>query len=164
MSYDAREAIIDLIMTNLQLIPGLVNVWRDRGIGEPYDVETETPLLPACVFLDGKERSTQPSTMGHGLRPGLVPPVPMIFEPQIFIILLPRTTMANEGVAQELAMWRMQILKVMLRNAPLMNLLGPEGDIHWTGLSTDMQSGSLCRGEIRFDFAIKYVFNPGDLE
>ena len=164
MAYDAREAIIQLIMSSLQGIPGLVNVWRDRGLGEPYDVETELPVVPAAIFLDGKERSTQPSTVGHGLRPGPLPPVPMIFEPQIYIILLPRTTIANEGVAAELANWRMLVLKAMLRNPDLMNLLGTEGDIHWTGLATDMQSGSLCRGEIRFDFAIKYVFNPDDLD
>jgi hypothetical protein len=164
MAYDAREAIIELIMTSLEAIPGFANVWRDRGVGEPYDVETKVPLLPAVIFLDGKERSTSPSTAGHGLRPGPVPPVPMVFEPQIYVILLPRTTMANEGVAAELAHWRMLVLKAILRNPALMNLLGTEGDIHWTGLSTDMQSGSLCRGEIRFDFAIKYVFNPGDLD
>lgn len=164
MSYDAREAIIQLIMSSLQGIPGLVNVFRDRGIGEPYDVETNTPMLPAAIFLDGREHSTQPSTQGHGYRPGQVPPVPMIFEPQIYIILLPRTTMANEGVAAELAMWRMLVLKAMLRNEALMNLLGSEGDIHFQGLSTDMQSGSLCRGEIRFDFAIKYVLSPDDLD
>ena len=163
MPTDLREQIIQHILGNLQGLPGIVNVFRDRKVGQPLDTETNTPMLPAAIFLDGRERSTQPSTWGHGLRPGRVPAVPMIFEPQIYIILMPRQDIENTGVAAEMASWRMLVLNAMLNDQALMILLGSEGDIHLSGIMTDMGSGYRLQGELRFDFEIKYMLNPDDL-
>lgn len=164
MSYDIREAIIQQILTSLRTVPGFVSVYRDRGSVAPEDPDTKAPLLPACVFLDGKEAPIEADRGIQGRsRRGQMAPVSVDYYPQIFIVLMPSLSPENTGIGELLSSFRIAIFKALATNQSLMAILGTDGGITYHGFDSDMQQGSELRGQMRLDFCFTYVFDPSHL-
>lgn len=164
---DVREQILLRLLAILTLLvgtgpaQGLMNAVRDRGVIPPFDQETKLANLPAAVLLDGKE-DVRVKTLGKNPG-GMMPPTVMALYPQVFVILMPRSNVTNEGVGEELSSWRVKVLRAILYDTVLQQLLGPNGEIAYLGCATDMQTGSTMEGQIQLDFVLTYTFDPNDL-
>lgn len=150
---DKRELILVRLLAIGTGLTGIVSSWRNRG-------ELKSDKRPAFVVLDGDERNVQQAE-GRG-RVAMSPTV-MEMTPQMFVLLVPRDTAKNEGVGAELSAWRAKLLKALATDAQLIDLVGPNGQIIYRNMLSDMKTDSTLYGELQFDFAIRYVLNPSDL-
>jgi hypothetical protein len=150
---DKRELILLRLLAIGKAIAGIKSGWRNRG-------ELKEDNRPAFVLLDGDE--TNPllgSSRGHAAFSTTI----MELRPQLFILLVPRDTPKNEGVGEELSSWRAKLLSGLASDQQLVDLIGPNGQIIFRGMQTDMSTGSPLFGELQFDFGIRYVLNPLEL-
>lgn len=156
---DTLELIKQKVLSILEGVDGFLNVYRNRIQLVSEEPETKTPLLPGCVLLDGRERPTEEDAGFQGRsRRGQMPQVTMYWEPQIFIVLMPRETVANEGVGEELSAFRMKVHKALTTNRDLYMLLGENGSITYLGYDSDLEQGNDCRGQMRLDYRFAYLF------
>lgn len=154
MSRDRREQILQRLLALLGEIEGIsaANVVRNEA-----DL-SDVGRLPAAVLLDGNEVvALPPGKRGPGV------PTLVTLTPQIFVVLKPRENMTNVGVGEELSAFRVKVLKAIIGDATLEQLLGGNGYIEYRGTSTDMNSGSTVEGSFQMDFSFTYVFNPSEL-
>ena len=158
MSRDRREEILvrlkEVLETCIDVgtFGGPPKIFRDRG-------EIPTEMLPALVLLDGSE-SMKVSTAGRG---GARVPTVFQLEPEIFIVLRPRETIANDGVGEELSMMRMKVLKAIIYDEPLKALLGGNGELVYGGHETDLRTGNAILGAMQLRLQLTYTFDPRDL-
>lgn len=145
---DKRELILLRIVAIYQTITGIETVARNRGL-------MSDDKRPALVLLDGDETSTVFKT---GSRGGFVPTINTM-RPETYY-LHKEARIKNEQVGEELNAARMLICKALAEDAQLVTLLGPNGGITYNGCVTDLKSGSSLTGEMRLDFAYRYVFDP----
>lgn len=150
---DKRELILVRLLAILETIDiEAGHVYRDRA-------EFEKEELPALVLLDGSETKAMPSAGRAG---GRVPQI-MILTPQIFFVPLPTENSLNEGVGEMLSAFRIKIIKAILQDGQLEDLLGSNGYIEYRGTITDMQTGAEVQGQLQMDFAFTYTFDPNKL-
>lgn len=132
------------------------HVFRDRAqLGDTQD----NMELPALVLLDGSETNLTPQAKGDAVRV-------MLLTPQIFVVLRPTENGLNEGVGALLSDFRCRIVRAVLRDGELQNLMGIDqrsGYIEYRGAVTDMQTGNTCEGILLMEFAFAYTFNPAKL-
>jgi hypothetical protein len=161
-SFDKREAILLRLLDILRGVDGFVTVWRDRGPLQPIDAETKAPNLPAGILLDGSE-VIQVRTAGKALGGRPPPATTFVLRPQIWIVLMPKDNLTNEGVGEELSAFRVKVYTAVTRDGTLAALLGNNGEIEYRGSTTDMQTGSSLEGQMQMDFDFTYVLNPNEL-
>jgi hypothetical protein len=158
-AFDSREAILNRLVAILDAVPELTGrAYRDRG-------DLSGSKLPACVVLDGSEALVVRQSDQRG------PPSQVYqLKPQVFVVLRPRddktnTTLDGQAapVGSELSAYRVKVLRAILSDSLLYGLLGSNGSVIYEGCETDMQTGSLMEGSIRFDFTLAYTLNPNDL-
>jgi hypothetical protein len=157
MREDVREKILLRIITLLEGVSGILNVYRDRGQIPEFDQEGDRgPNLPCAILLDGSEvlKGDYPRIQG-----GQTPPVMMTLRPQIFVILMPRP-ITNEEVGPELSMFRLLVVDTIREDLLLKFMLGDNGGVEYRGCDTDMQSGSTMEGQLQFHFTFTYQLNP----
>lgn len=145
MAVDKREQIllrIEAILTALAGDSG-IRVYRDRS-------EFETAELPAYVLLDGIENKL---TGANDRRS----PQIMLLNPQIFYVPVPTENALNEGVGPNLSAQRVTMIKAIMQDGQLQDLLGENGYAEYRGMETDMQTGAEVKGQFRMDFAFAYV-------
>jgi hypothetical protein len=161
---DRREEILLRIMALLREmleVGDFVTVWRDRGEVPPVDSETKAPLLPAAILLDGRE-TPRVRTEGHAY--GRAPPgTVMTLLPEVWVVLMPKENVTNEGVGEELSLYRVKLVGKILHDDTLIAIVGANGEIEYRGCETDMQSGGLLEGQMRLDFGLSYVLLPDEL-
>jgi len=155
-----REEITQVLLTILGGVPGFVGVHRNRGDIDPIDAETKVPNLPAVTLLDGKQVVV--SKFGKSVG-GQMPPSLMLFQPEIWVLLLPRATSENLGTGEEMSAFEIAILKAIARDQSLRACLEPTGYIEYSGCDTDMQTGSPMEGQMRMNFGFAYVLDPTTL-
>lgn len=140
---DKRELILQQVLAVLARV-GTGWAAAENGEQSVFRNRAELPpdKLPALVLLDGREsiKSKPGWSSSTGLVPGQTAPSIYVLEPQIFIVLKPRDTIANEGVGPELSMMRSKVLTAMLDDENLGALLGSNGDIAYIGHETDLQT------------------------
>jgi len=163
MGVDIREQITQRILTVLRTVPGFLAVYRNRG-QVPANDSDGNPMLPCCVYLDGKETPVADDMgfQGQSVR-GQMPPVTVNMEPSIYIVLLPSLTPDNLGIGELLSSFRVGIHKAITRDPTLLSLLGYDGGITYLGFETDMQEGGDLRGVMRLDYRFAYLFDPSQL-
>lgn len=166
---DKRELIILRLEALLATVSGITAVYRDRG--ELPDGKI-IGKLPAVILLDGREARSEltPNKISGHVQ---MPPGLFTLFPQIFVVLKPRDTLANETlnkvaapVGPELSAYRVKVLKAILNDDTLIALVGPNGQIDYVGHDTDMQTGSTLGAlgaMIQFHFSFTYVLKPSDL-
>lgn len=162
---DTAELIRARCFEILKTIPGLATITPDSGPTFPSAWRNRGNLkgekLPAAVFLDGGER-IHPDTSTYGkAKPGM-PHTLMTLTPQVFIEPEPDKVIGNPTVTAAMVAFRRQVLKLFLHDDELLSLLGDDGQIEYLGNDSDMQTGAPMKGELQFDFAITYVFDPDD--
>ncbi len=159
--FDALEQIKVAAFGCLQNVDGFLYTYRNRGRLVSKDPETQAPLLPAGIMLDGYE---EPMPEDKGLqgqsRRGQMPPITVYWYPQFFIVLMPRETVDNVGVGEELSAFRAKVHKNLVTNKNLLRMLGDNGGITYLGYDSDMQQGNDLRGQMRLDYRFAYVFDP----
>lgn len=154
---DKREAILQRMLAILVTVPGpaLVDgqlcVFRNRG-------EVPVEKMPALVLLDGREE-IRISAHNKG---GILATTVFTLHPQVFVILRPTEDNNNDGIGEELSLWRMRLLKAFTTDDDLIGLLGANGEIQYLGHETDMQTGSTMLGQMQMQFSLSYVLNPSD--
>jgi hypothetical protein len=149
MSNDKREDILARLAEILTSIAASgVHVYRNRA-------ELDDSELPAYVLLDGNEQK-ESKALGSADRRA---PQMMLLTPQIFYVPTPPTTQLNEGIGPLLSEHRITLLRGILQDDTLQNLLGSNGYVEYRGMETDMQTGAEVKGQFRLDLALSYVFN-----
>jgi hypothetical protein len=83
----------------------------------------------------------------------------MVLSPQIFYIPVPTSNQLNVGVGPDLSSMRVNMMRSVMRDSQLMDLLGDNGYVEYRGMETDMQTGAEVKGQFRMDFAFAYVLN-----
>jgi hypothetical protein len=153
---DKREMILQRMLAILQGIAAAVTtdaptVFRNRG-------EVPAEKLPALVMLDGRETIAIPATGKGGIK------VPTVFtlQPQVFVVLKPTPDSSNEGIGETMSAYRMKLLKAFSSDDTLFALLGSNGEIQYSTLETDMQTGSTLLGQFQMMLTLTYVLNPSD--
>ena len=155
---DIREAIL---VRNIEILTTLaegtdIKVWRDRA---EFDEKLETfpgsrvlKDLPCYTMLDGIETKS----MGSSDRRG---PQLMLLQPQIFYVPVPTPNPLNEGMGPQLSTFRIKIIKAIMQDGQLQDLVRNNGYIEYRGMETDMQTGAEVKGQFRMDFAFAYLFD-----
>lgn len=155
---DKRAQILDRLEAVLDAIPQQMGyddhtMARNRG---GLDEEQR----PAIVLLDGVEEAFL-NNEGRG-RTFMTSSV-MTLLPQIFVLLVPRKTPDNAGVGDELTAFRNAVIGAIANDQQLASLCGSNGEVSLRRVETDMQNGALLEGQLRLDFAFKYVLDPYNL-
>lgn len=155
---DKREAILERLLALLQGIPAQAGY-------DTYSVFRNRTLLkedkrPAIALLDAGELS---DTLLEARGRMFFTPQVMTMLPQIFVLLKERTTPSNDGVGEELNVFRVAIIKAIAEDRALQQLCGPDGMVSLRRVTTDLQNGALLQGQMEMDFALTYVLNPGKL-
>ncbi len=158
---DVREQILLRLVAILGGVSGLLNVYRDRDVVPPIDKETLSPNLPAAWVLQGGERK-RGASLGRYVT-GEMPPQLMTMTPQIWIVLMPTSTVANANQGALLSSYRVEVINAVIHDVQLITLIGTNGEIEFTDCVTDMQSGGDMEGQMHLGFAFTYVLNPSDL-
>lgn len=140
---DRRELILARMATLLSGMTGVVKFWRNYA-------GANVTQRPAVILLDGTEVATLPS--GRDRMSNNV----YSLQPQIFVLLADDSKDDNANVAANIAAWRIKIIQTLGSDATLHGLLTSNGGIDYNGLETDMQNGMLMRGEVQFNFSIRY--------
>lgn len=143
---DKREQILVKLEAILNAVKadGMF-VWRDRA-------ELDTDELPAYVLLDGIETRSLGSTTRRG-------PQIMLLFPQIFYVPVPTENQMNEGIGPRLSSHRALLVKSIVNDSQLQDMLGDNGYVEYRGMETDMQTGAEVKGQFKLDFALAYVLN-----
>lgn len=144
---DKREDILSRLEAILTALAAntTISVYRDRA-------EFDDTELPAYVLLDGTETKQTGSSDKRG-------PQIMLLQPQIFYVPKPTENQLNIGVPADLSGKRVAMIKVVMQDGQLQDILGDNGFIEYRGMETDMQTGAEVKGQFRMDFAFAYVFN-----
>lgn len=136
-----REQILARIFERLQAIPDVETCVRDRA--ELVNVRAPVILL-ADNFEDISVRS-------H-----------IVIRPDIFIGLddrLPR----NENVGPDLNNIRRDVVKGLLFDPEIKNLLGPNGIIRYHGCTTDLRREKKMTGEMGISMSFIYPVSPNEV-
>jgi len=144
---DKREDILsrlEIILNGLSQGTD-IKVYRDRA-------EFDYAELPAYILLDATETTTIRPNDKRG-------PQIMMLLPQIFYVPTPTENQLNVDVGPQLSAMRVTMIKAVMQDDTLHNILGSNGYVEYRGMETDMQTGAEVKGQIRFDFAFAYVFD-----
>lgn len=146
MAVDNRERILLRLKELLVALAGDdIFVWRNRS-------EFDEKELPAYVLLDANEGQGVRSTDRRG-------PQIMSLEPEIYYLPKPTENQLNVGVGEDLSAKRMAIIKAIMQDGQLKDILGDNGYAEYRGMETDMQAAGDVKGMFRMNFAFAYVFN-----
>ncbi len=147
MAEDKREAILVRLEVLLTQLAGEdIHVYRNQA-------EFENDELPAYALLDGIETKDFGSTDRRG-------PQVMILLPEIFYVPVPTENPKNVGVGPVLSARRVALIKLIMSDGPLRDLVGANGYIEYRGMETDMQAeADEVKGRFKLNFAFGYVLN-----
>jgi hypothetical protein len=154
ISYEYRDIANDAQTGSTQI----KTAWRNRGEIEPY-TETNEPNFPSIVLLDGST-SKKPNTSSRN-QVGSPSPAVFVQQIQIFIILMPRENIANEGIGEELSAIEVEVIKKLGKDQTLFALC--ESEVDYQGNSTDLQTGSTIEGQMQVDYALTFTFDQNAL-
>jgi len=149
---DKRELILARLFIVLGTIPGVDACVRNRG-------DLPVNKRPAITLLDGDE-SAKESTFDRG-RMGASPNI-VVMSPEIYVVLADNKQ-SPQLIGPALNAFRAAIIKAVLTDAELQNLVGGNGEIRYEAAVTDLARGRTIDGEIGIHISFKYVINPNEL-
>jgi hypothetical protein len=155
---DTRELILLRLKAISITLPGILNVFRNRGL-------LTTDKRPCIAILDGDESvALAPPKSGRGGT--IVGPQLNRMTPEIYLCL-PEARPTNDtpggGIGPDLDAFRIAASTAILGDDALKALLGSNGSIAPLGAVTDLKSGSPVAGQMRLDFAFIYLYDPRNL-
>jgi hypothetical protein len=147
---DKREDIIGRVVAIAGTVSGILKVARNV-------VEISKAARPAIVIWDGDEVTKPWGPTGRstiGMRPMLV-----TMTLDVRLMLEDAATL----IGGEFNLYRRRFLAALLGDATLIGLIGPNGDLRYEGLTTELAPGQKMEGEMALSIAIDYVLKPEDL-
>jgi hypothetical protein len=170
MSLDKHEQILNYIYTGLlPQTPGIdpANIFRDAS-------QLTEAQKPGIVMLDGDEKLVT-DRKGHSLV--AMPPAVYKMTPQIFVLLpmvdnidaavYPQTTNSvPTPTGPAISVMRAAILKIIVPDQQLIAMCGPNGQVDYDGIETDMKSGSTIGtlgAQLQINLIISYTFDVRQL-
>lgn len=161
---DKRELILAQLFSVLQSLEEIKTSWRNRG------ELPEADNCPAAILLDGTEKRVT-EVKGYSIQQ--VPAGAFLLEPQVFVVLRKRDTLTNltlDGqdapIGPEISLWRIRVVRAVTNDETLLGLVGPNGQIFYDGMDTDMKTGSSMGSlgpHMQFFFGFNYVLDPGNI-
>lgn len=112
---------------------------------------------PALIILDGDEAADDMEF--GGTRP-FSSPMPVVMTPEVFIMV----SASAATVGSELNSIRGRVIRAVLTDSGLRDLVGTNGDIRYAGCGTALATGRSMEGEMAASFAIRYFLRPAELE
>jgi len=147
---DRRENIMERLLAVLQTVPGVAYVVRNRG-------ELESDKRPAVQLMDADEKP-EDTPLNRG-RPAFAPNR-VRMTPEIYITL---STLDPSQMGPSLNVLRAALLKAVLLDKQLINLVGESGDIRYDGCATDLARGRDMVGQMVVNITFVYVLRPSEL-
>lgn len=147
---DTREEILvrlEELLGELSL-----SVYRNRGI-------LPTDQRPAAVLLDGSGEVITSRLGRKGREVAMAYPMLVALRPQIFVVIQVRPVSEAAAIGPLLSNYLGVILKTVLEDPDLLQLVGSNGDIGLLRYETDMQTGSTMEGQLQVDFEFRYVLD-----
>lgn len=151
MAVDKREGILVRLHELLTELAGDdIHVYRNQAA-------FETDELPAYALLDGVETKEYGSTDKRG-------PSLMVLQPEIFYVPVPTENPKNTGVGPAMSTKRNVMIKKIMSDGTLLDLLGANGYMEYRGMETDMQAAAdEVKGRFKLNFGFAYVLNVNKL-
>lgn len=114
---------------------------------------------PAIQLLDSDEVADR-AYQGRG-RPANSPNM-IVLSPEIFVIGKNKKPV-NETVGTDLNIVCAKVIKAVLTDTDLINLVGSSGEIRYDGLVTDLGEDRTIEGKARVGISFVYVLRPDEL-
>lgn len=147
---DTREAILVRL---LAIIGGFVS--RTRRNSDDLSAKTGS----AGVLSDGDETITDiPLRKNNRGDPRIIKDF-LQMTPNITIIVGAST----ENIGTELNGLRAQMLPAIVNDSELISLVGPNGEIRYTGMTLETQAGESREGRLTLDMRLTYVLDINKL-
>lgn len=124
--------------------------------------ELPAEKVPGIIMLDADEvndPSVPPNPSGRNLAVG---PRMMRMTPEIYVVLDVRKP-ANKNVGPDLNAARQQILKAVLFDKTLQQIVGANGNVGYDGCVTDLARNRTMQGQMGISITFTYPFIPGEL-
>ena len=147
---DKREAILVRLVEIAKSAPGVVATFRNKD-------EISDRQRPCIVILDADEAADDGDPSGMARRPNA--PRRVAMTPELYIMLGAKP----EHIGTELNVFRAAIIKVVLTDAILAELVGTNGDVRYEGCATALARGRMMEGEMGLSFTFTYLLRPDAL-
>jgi hypothetical protein len=147
---DVREQILARIKVIAEGVDGIAEVVRNV-------IALNTLRRPGIILLDGDE-DVQTSRGNPPARGGIAPAI-VAMSPQLWIVMEEKRP-TNVNLGPEINAFRWALLQAIAGDADLKALIGSNGDLAYSGATTDLKSGAANSGQMRLDFTINYVLKP----
>lgn len=158
-----------LILQELESLLGGLDIELTTGripAGNFVRNRNELPAgkVPGIILLDADEvadpRYARPQ-LGRDIP--TVPPQIMKMTPEIYVVLDVRKPQ-NRNVGEDLSVARAAILKAILSDQTLFQLVGgASGQITYDGCVTDLARNRVMQGQMGLSFTFTYPFIPGEI-
>lgn len=147
---DIREQILVRLLA-------ILTAGVDRVRRNSDDLSSKTGS--AAVLFDGDETSTDLPIQRNSRGDPRVLKDFMHMTPTIAIVVAASTP----EVGTALNGFRSTFLPAIINDATLISLVGPNGEIRYTGLTMETQAGENREGRLTLDFRFQYVLNINQL-
>ena len=147
---DIREQILARLVEVTASVPGVTHALRNQlGLSETS--------RPAIIVLDADEAVEEEDLRGS--RPANAPQL-VLMTPELFVLVNQRAA----GIGAELNAFRRRILRRVLTDRGLGDLVGPNGSVRYAGCATALALGRSMEGEMSLSFTFRYVLRPDQME
>ena len=147
---DRRELILERVFTLLEEVSG----WHHyRGRGDLQNVSR-----PALVLLDADEVASP--LPGVKTRPGA--PQIVTMRPEVHVVLENSGTQKEE-VGSKLNEMRLLLLRKIMRDPQIWELLTENGNVQYLGLDSDQGYGREMSGKMNLQLAFTYPLILGEM-
>lgn len=146
-----RELILERLAAVLAAVDGSLEFVRNRAM--------PTDKRPAIQLLDSDE-TAQREAFNRG-RPSTTPNF-VVMSPGIYVVIKNKKPV-NEAAGPELNAFAAKVIKAVMTDAALKELVGSNGEIRYEGLATDLGEDQTQEGKARVLVSFVYVFRPSDL-
>ena len=145
---DRRELILTRLLEIAKGIDGIAAAFRNRD-------EISEKQRPAIVILDADEAADDADPAARPSRS----PRRVAMTPEIYILLGSRP----EDLGSVINRLRARLVSAVLTDAPLVSIVGSNGDIRYEGCATALARGRSMEGEMGISFSFTYVLRPEEL-
>jgi hypothetical protein len=147
---DRREAVLVRLLDIARTIPGIVAAFRNTD-------EISDRQRPCILILDADEAADDADPSGLPRRPHAPRRVGMT--PELYVMLGAKP----EHIGTELNIFRAAIIKAVLTDTTLADLVGTNGDVRYEGCATALARSRMMEGEMGLSFTFTYVLRPDEL-
>lgn len=138
---DIREQVLVRLAQILTMIPNVRDTARNP-------VNLPDTQLPAAILFDGDEDPIDNAVYPTG-------------HPRLFN-MRPTITLTQQASApgSDLNAMRVDLIRLVISDAPLKTILGANGSVAYDGCQTGFYQGRSLQGTMNADFAIQYALEP----